>query len=359
MMDLPKRDLRALLSEYMYLHRWTTHSEAIAAGFGAGDKVYGQVLKSGGKFKPENTAAWRRAYETSERKQVQSALGTKVDPAALDPAVVDWTLRVCLSGGAWSKVKVLNDCRFAFSAGIASGSAAPSTARPLRFEVHGARCGNWPRRALSVKGEEVQCIRSGDGPVTVELATDRAGLTRQTLPPVKRPELAPEPIQERSVSGPASEVVMLSRSRDYHLQRLGSGCPNCSLYAADLHPSEPDAVILRATTVSSVGAGWQPCPAGLRCGVHEFSPPDEPMLSGCNGLSVCRVWRLAESGGEASDVIQIDYQKKTKAGCKNCPDNMDFETAHREWEQTRDKALARCETFADLPAQMIAPDQIQ
>ena len=83
------------------------------------------------------------------------------------------------------------------------------------------------------------------------------------------------------------------------------------------------------------------------------------MLSGCNGLSVCRVWRLAETGGEASDVIQIDYQKKAKVRCKNCPDNMDFETAHRQWEQTRDKAPARCETFADLPAQMITPDQTQ
>jgi hypothetical protein len=82
--------------------------------------------------------------------------------------------------------------------------------------------------------------------------------------------------------------------------------------------------ILRATTVASSGEGWQRCPAGLRCGVYEFSPPDNPQLSGCAEAPGCRLWRLAETDAEASDLIQLIYQT-LKLVCVNCPNGMDFE----------------------------------
>jgi hypothetical protein len=75
--------------------------------------------------------------------------------------------------------------------------------------------------------------------------------------------------------------------------------------------------------------------------VYEFSPPDNPRLSGCAGLPVCRVWRLAETEAAGSDVIQLTFQKP-EVVCVNCPDNVDFETAHRQWEPMRDRVRARC-----------------
>jgi hypothetical protein len=248
---------------------------------------------------------------------------------------------------------MLNDCRFAFAAGLIAVKNPPVTSWPSRFTVRGARCTGWPRRPLSAKGDEVQCVRSGDSAITLELTTDRVGLTRQSISSVIRPDVPPEPLQRQVVSGPASEVIRLYRSQDYHLIQMGKGCPDCALYAADIRPSEPNVVISRATTVSTAGPGWQACPAGLRCGVHEFSPPDQPLVSGCTGQTACRVWRLAESGAEASDVIQLDYLQTSNVVCANCPDNMDFESAHRQWEEVKTNALARCETFADLPPQSI------
>jgi hypothetical protein len=82
--------------------------------------------------------------------------------------------------------------------------------------------------------------------------------------------------------------------------------------------------------VSSSGSGWQRCPASLRCGVYEFSPPDDALLSGCTGLSACHVWRLAESDADASDVIQLIYQKSEWTGV-NCPADMDFQSTHWQW----------------------------
>jgi hypothetical protein len=356
--DLPNRELHLLLSEYMFAHSWTTHAEAVAAGFHLGDRVYGQVLMSGSKFRPDKTDAWRRTYKMSDRKGFLKEFRANVDPAALSPAVVDWALHVCLAGEIRSKVKILNECRFVFGVEVGLDDTLPLTVRPLRLEVHGARCANWPRRPLSTQGDEVQCVRSGDGMVTLELTTDRAGVTRQSLPAVNHAEVPPEPVQEQNASRPESEVIMLSRSRDYLLLQLGKGCPHCALYAADVRPSQPGAVILRATTVSSTRGGWQPCPAGLRCGVQEFSAPDNSLVGGCEGLAVCRVWRLAETDAEASDVIQLDYQKASKSTCLNCPRNMDFEAAHKQWVELREKALARCDTFADSPAQTITPGQM-
>jgi hypothetical protein len=351
---LSKREFYLLLNEYMFVHGWTRHAEALSAGFRVGNRVYGEVLKSGGKFDPKTTAAWRRAYTKSGRTQFLAGLGSKVDMATVDRAVVDWVLGVCLGRGLWSEVRIINDCRFVFTAGLAPADASASTVQPLRFEVRGGRCRQWPERPLSAKGDTVQCLRSGSAAVTLELVTDQAGVTRQTLPPLAHPQLPPEPLQEKKLSEPVSEVFSLWRSRDYHLQQLGRGCPNCGLYAADIRPSVPDALILRAETVSSSGAGWQRCPAGLRCGVYEFSPPDNPRLSGCADLPVCRVWRLAEDDAEASDVIQLTYQTSELA-CTSCPENVDFETAHKQWQAARDTAPGRCELFADSPPQSFGP----
>lgn len=353
---LPKRELYLLLNEYMFVHHWTRHSEALSAGFRDGDRVYGQMLKKGGQFKPEATAAWRRAYTKAGHAQFLRELQSKIDMATVDRAVLEWLLRACLGTGLWSEVKVINDCRFVFTAGAASTDASPRAVamRPTRFEVRGGRCGRWPGRPLSVKGDAVQCVRSGSGAVTIELVTDQGEVTRQTLTGLAHSGLPPEPLQERRALEPVSEVFRLWRSRDFRLQQLGRGCPSCGLYAADIRPSAPDAVILRAETVSSSGGGWQPCPAGLRCGVYEFSPPDNPHLSGCADLPVCRVWRLAETEAEASDVVQLTYQT-SQVACVNCPGNLDYETAHRQWQEARDRAPGRCQVFADLPAQTIGP----
>ena len=206
--------------------------------------------------------------------------------------------------------------------------------------------------ALSAKGDVVQCVRSGHGAVTLELVTIPSGATRQTLSALASPDLPPEPLQERKLSEPASEVLSLWRSRDYRLHQLGRGCPTCSLYSADIRPSIPDAVILSAATVSSSGAGWRACPAGFSCGVYEFSAPDNPRISGCSNVPMCRVWGLAETNAEASDVIQLTYQT-SQVACVNCPDDMDFETAHKKWEEARDAMPGRCEVAADLPPQSI------
>ncbi len=347
---LSKRDFYLLLNEYMFVHSWTEHAQALSAGFGIGSKVYGQVLKSGGRFDPKTTAAWRRAYTKSGHPQFLTGPGGRIDIAAVDRAVVEWILGTCLGSRLWSETRAINACRFTFAAGLAPAGGSSPTVQPVWFEVHGGRCGQWPARPLSVKGDVVQCVRSGDAQVTLELRTDQGGVTRQTVPALQRAQLPPEPVRENKLSEPASEVFSLWRSRDYKLQQLGRGCPTCSLYAADIRPSVANAVILRAETVSSGGAGWQPCPAGFRCGVYEFSPPENPRLSGCAGTSACRVWRLAEGNAEASDVIQITYQT-SETGCSNCSGDLDFETAHKKWEEARDATPDRCEVFPDSPPQ--------
>ena len=46
----PKSDLQLLLDEYADLHRWTTHKQAVDAGFQYGDQVYGETLNPNGSF---------------------------------------------------------------------------------------------------------------------------------------------------------------------------------------------------------------------------------------------------------------------------------------------------------------------
>lgn len=355
-------DLSLLVDEYMFVHRWTRHAEATAAGFRYGDLVYGEVLKRGGRFDAGKTAQWRRAYSDAGKARARflAGLGSTIDLARVDPAALDWVLHVCLAPRTWSQVKLRDDCRFVFSAGLlpdarqreVKGATTPGV-RPVSFRVRGGRCAKWPARALSEKGDAVECVRSGGAEVVLELETDRGAGARQVLAPLPGPAVAPEPYQTSKLTEPATEVISLWRSRDYRQQQLGRGCPACALYSADVRPPVPDAVILRAETVSSSGVGWQRCPAGLRCGVNEFSPPDSPRLSGCAGVASCRVWRLAETDAEASDVIQLTYQAPETV-CVNCPENVDFETAHRNWAAALRNARPRCEAVADLPVQSIA-----
>jgi hypothetical protein len=276
-----------------------------------------------------------------------------VNVRSVDASVVSWILEACLERGVWSEIKILNQCRFVFSAGLTS-VAGGGGMRPTRLEVRGGRCGRWPERALSEKGDGVQCLRSGASAVSVALQTDRGGAVEESLPALSSESIPSEPVREMKLSAPISEVVELSRSRDFHLHHLGQGCPACALYYAELRPTAPDATILWAGTVSSSGAGWQRCPAGLRCGVYEFTPPDDLRVSGCAGTSQCRVWRLAETSGEASDVVQLTYQQ-LESVCANCPEGMDFDTAHATWRQHVAQSAGRCETFADLPAQLLGP----
>lgn len=351
---LSKRQFYLLLNEYMFVNDWKQHAQAVAAGFRPGSRVYGQVLKAKGRFDPKATAAWRRAYTKSGRAQFQAELGETIDLARIDRSVVDWILGHCLGSRLWSEVQVINECRFVFAAGVVPDQSDAPSVQPVGFEVRGGRCSRWPSRPLSATGDKVQCVRSGSSTVSVELTTAESGAVREVLAALPQQQLPPEPVRTQQPSEPASEVVSLWRSRDYRLQQLGRGCPSCGLYAADLRPSVPGAVILRADTVSSNGAGWLRCPAGFQCGVYEFSPADNPGASGCAEVFACRVWRLAETEGEASDVIQLTYQTP-QSQCTNCPEGVDFETAHKQWEEARDAMPSRCEVFADLPAQVIGP----
>src|SRR5690349_10666826 len=115
---------------------------------------------------------------------------------------------------------------------------------------------------------------------------------------------------------------------------------------ADIRPPHPDGIILKVATLSSSGAGWRPCPAEFRCGVSEFSRAAGLLADGCAGVSACRVWRLAEGDGEASDVIWVTYQR-VDTTCLNCPPGLDYETAHRQWEKAREAAGSRCPAVED------------
>jgi hypothetical protein len=189
--------------------------------------------------------------------------------------------------------------------------------------------------------------------VLVTLETSGMSVLKQTLAPLTARRIPDEPVLEDHVSTPAVEVLTLYRSRDYRLVELGRGCPACRLYAADIRPTRSDATILDVAVVSSGGSGnWQRCPAALKCGVPEFSPLDQRNFSGCAGQSACRVWRLAEDEGEARDAIQITYQSK-EATCRNCPEGMDYATAHDRWEAAKAEGAAGCEVVPDSPVQIL------
>jgi hypothetical protein len=346
---LPRADLRTALDEYAFRNRWTRHDQAVASGFRYGDAVYGRVLEKNASFDPRATAAWKRNHSRSPaRSELRSKLGALANPLTLDRASVQWLLSSCLRTETWSTLKPIDSCRFELRAGLQPGAAPAPPARPTRFSARGGRCTAWPHKPLSAAGDSVECVRSGNGDIGVELLSDTAEPVRVRLPAMPAGKPIPEPVKQERLSEAVSEVLSLNRARDFRPIYLGRGCPTCRVYAADVRPTQDDAVILAVVTVLSSGAGWQRCPAGLRCGVYEFSPPDAPGQSGCAGLAVCRVWRLAETDGEASDVIQLTYQV-AQVTCTNCPAGTDYETARKAWEE-RAKAQA-CPVVQDAPAQ--------
>ena len=165
-----------------------------------------------------------------------------------------------------------------------------------------------------------------------------------------RPAVFPMNRSSRSVDRrPKIEVLTLYRSRDYRQIEFGRACPTCRLLAADIRPSEPNATILDVAVVSTGPSGhWFRCPAGWRCGVPEFSPPDEPHVSGCAGRQVCRVWRLSDDESEARDTVQITYEAD-QAACRNCPEGVDYPSARKRWEAAMSQAQRACEAFPDRP----------
>ena len=258
----------------------------------------------------------------------------------------------CLNGAYWAQVKALDECRFTFAAGLSPTAQRKPSSQPLKFHVSGGRCERWPNRALNTAGTSVQCVRSGNGGVTVTLETAEGELQR-VLGPVPTRPIPDEPVLEKGRSPPKIEVLTLYRSRDYRQVEVGRVCPTCRLLAADIRPSEPNATILDVAVVSAEPSGhWFRCPAGWRCGVPEFSPPDEAHVSGCSGRQVCRVWRLSDDDSEARDAVQITYEVD-QAVCRNCPDGLDYASARKRWEAAASQhAQSVCETFPDRPAQV-------
>ncbi len=257
----------------------------------------------------------------------------------------------CLDSGYWAQINSLDDCRFTFSAGLLPTAQKKASALPVSFQVSGGRCERWPNRSLNVAGTSVLCARSGNGSAIVTLQT-RRGELRRVLGPVAARRIPDEPVLETRRSPPKVQVLTLYRSRDYRQVEFGRICSSCRLLAADIQASEADATILDVALVSaSESDHWLRCPARFRCGVPEFSPPNEPHVSGCAGRRVCRVWRLSDDETEARDVVQIRYQTE-KAACRNCPAGVDYATARKRWEEAKIKAERACTVFPDAPAQL-------
>jgi hypothetical protein len=353
---LPARDLQIVLEEYAFQRKWGRHADALSAGFAEGDRVYGEALKRGSRFDARRQAQWRSAYEKAGHADYRGRIAARFNPATLSAPVVDWIMRSCIRTRLWSRAAASDACRVRFSAGLSGLEARSARVMPATFRVTGGRCDPWPTGALSIEGVTVNCVRSDSAELKIELQTDRAGRAEQRLLPPPPMEVGPEPREETKLSEPVAEAISLHRSLDFRLIRLGVGCPGCGLYAADVRPPQADAVILSAATVSSRGSGWRRCPADLRCGVQEFSPPDNPSLSGCSGVPVCRVWRLAESAAEGADVVQLTYQRPETV-CVNCGEETDFRAAHSRWLKAAETARTRCETVADASPQVFRAER--
>ncbi len=273
------------------------------------------------------------------------------------PGVSRSDQKLCRSG-YWAEIKALDDCRFTFAAGLSPTASRKASSQPIKFRVSGGRCQPWPNRPLAVVGTSVQCARSGNGSVTVTLETT-AMVLKKVLSPLPAHRVPDEPVLEKQRSPPQTEVLTLYRSRDYRPIELGRGCPTCRLLAADIRPTQPDAIILDVAVVSSGGSGhWFRCPAAFRCGVPEFSPPDQPRVSGCSGQRACRVWRLSDDESEARDAVQITYQTDT-AACRNCPQGVEYASARKRWEEAKSQAARICRSFPDEPVQLFGKASAQ
>ena len=281
------------------------------------------------------------------------ALWLRSTPLAAEPCVEDLVergaVRSCLPSGYWAEIKALDNCRFTFAAGLLAPARTKGGHLPKKFHVRGGRCERWPNRPLNAAITSVECARSGNGGAAVTLETAH-GVVKKVLAPLPARRVPDEPVLEVERSAPQTEVLSLYRSRDYRLIELGRGCPTCGLFAADIRPTQPDATILNVMVVPTGESNhWFRCPAAFRCGVPEFSPPDQPQLSGCSGQRVCRVWRLSDGVGEARDTVQITYETN-KTTCRNCPQGVDYASARKGWEKA--KAAGDCQIFPDAPAQV-------
>jgi hypothetical protein len=350
-------DLQLLVDEYAFSQTFTLHQEAVSAGFEVGDVVYGESISRDGIFQMQSVRTWKQTYARARRADFQQRVLPKLGTRRPDAALVKTALASCLRTPAWGKLRPLDNCRFAFSAGLATASQAMQVS-PVKLNVIGGRCSRWPGRPLRVAGDSVQCERSGNGSVTVSLETTRGQLVRETLPALRVRQVPREPMLEQATATQI-EVLALYRSRDYRVMQFGRSCPHCRLYAAEIRPSLPGASIISVGVVStSGGPGWLRCPASFRCGVAEFSPPDQRNASGCAGLSACRVWRLSEDDAEGQDTVQITYEGKVNR-CRNCPEGVSYEEAHKRWQQAKAEAGDACPVFADPPPQSLSTSSVR
>ena len=344
-------ELQLLVDEYTYQQKWRRHSDAVEGGFRYGDEVFGETLKPRNFFDAPRVKAWKLSYASGPRTRYLDALAPRLGDYSLDRQLIQAVLTSCFSTSLWSAVSPIDDCRFTFAAGVKAPETGPQVL-PVELAVIGGRCEAWPDRPIGPKGRSIRCIRSGNGSVTVSLLATRAGSAQQMLPPLKVGPSPAKPALERRMSEPLVETLTLYRARDYRLVGLGQSCPSCRLFAADFHPSRPDAVILDVSVVaSSEPERWLRCPAGYRCGAPEFSPPDQRNAVGCKGLNACRVWRLSTDEVEGRDTIQITFTAPEDV-CKNCPTGVAYAEAHRQWDdEIRTRARRECSVFPDPPAQ--------
>jgi hypothetical protein len=264
----------------------------------------------------------------------------------------------CLASGYWAELRPLDDCRFTFSVGRSASAEKKAGPQPIKFHVSGGRCAPWPKRPLRGTGTSVQCVRSGNGSTTVTLETTE-GVLKTELAPLPARRVPDEPILEKRPSPPQTEILTLYRSRDYRPVEFGRGCPTCRLLAADIRPNAPDAIILDVVVISVGGSGhWFRCPATFRCGVPEFSPPDQSQISGCSGQRACRVWRLSDDESDARDIVQLTYQTAI-AACRNCPPGVDYALARKRWEEAKAQEHRSCDSFPDQPVQLFGEQQAQ
>jgi len=347
----PASKLRLLVDEFTYRQKWILHRDAVQSGFRYGDVVFGETLVPQGIFNPAHVGTWRSEYANEKRKQYVDEVAPQLVNHPVDRDLVGAVLNSCLRPDLWNKLVSADDCRFTFTVGV-SASRPIQQVLPLEFSVGGGRCETWPNRPVDTKGQTVQCVRSGNGSVTLDLTTTHGVTAHGTLPPLKVRADPREPMLEQGAPGLVVEIFTLYRARDYQAVGFGQSCPSCKLFAADFHPSRPDAVIVDVSIVSSGDTDrWLRCPASYRCGTPEFSPPDQRNVSGCTGLRTCRVWRLANEDVAGWDTIQVTSTGPASI-CRNCPDGMDYAAAHKQWEEDRRaRGLLDCDVFPDPPAQ--------
>jgi hypothetical protein len=350
----PASDLQLLVDEYTYQHTWRRHSEAVQGGLRYGDVVFGETLNPGLVFDGHRVEQWKLAYAQRQRKHYVDRLASQLADYSIDRDLVQTVITTCLRPSLWSALSAVDECRFTFVAGLRAPQPGHQVF-PVKFRVIGGRCDAWPDQPIGAEGHMVRCLRSGNGNVAITLDATRAGSAVQVLPPLKARTLPQEPVMEQRMSEPIVEVLTVYRTRDYRLIGLGQGCPSCRLFAADIHPSQNNAVIVDVSVVASAEAGhWLRCPADYRCGTPEFSPPDKPNVSGCSGLNTCRVWRLSSDDAAGQDTIQVT-SVAPESVCRNCAEGMDYAAAHKRWEEEiRARARRECNVFPDPPAQFLA-----